>query len=155
MVIAAVLPVAQGSMVRLADDVLDAAKTLVRIGLHADEAGQIIRELARASRQGEFVEGGVTVIGKFASGYIEEATKQGAVFFDIPPELHALLKAAGDDFVRAVNQQFLDEAIAAGQQFSIVAPPGEFTGTLAWEVQYLVDHGYVLSADTKWLLPGG
>jgi hypothetical protein len=52
---------------------------------------------------------------------------------------------SGDDFVWAVNKQFLDNAIAAGNEFVVVLGEGRTAGRwLIGEIEYLLEKGYRL-----------
>jgi hypothetical protein len=96
---------------------------------------------------------GTTVIGHFPA-YVNLAQELGANYLNIPLEEWDAMSQAEQ---WAVNQQFLDEAIANGDTFQLATPledmrPGS---PFAQEVQYLMSpsNGYQPSADGTQLVP--
>ncbi len=61
----------------------------------------------------------------------------------MPEEVWRTLSEAGDEYVWAVNKQFLDDSIAAGHSFVVTLGEGKTPGKyLQREIQYLLDNGY-------------
>lgn len=96
-------------------------------------------------------ERGTTVLGHFP-GYITEAQRIGARYFDVPTSVWAKMSPAEQ---WAANQRFLDRLIARGDVAVLSTPaaeakPGSF---FMRELEYLVSRGYTLSDDGMRLLP--
>ncbi len=132
-------------------DAVSAARRLREVGLHADEAGELIKALAKASTHGDPASKYV-LLGSFPE-YTDLAKLEGMTYFDMPGDVWNTLSAAGDEFVEAVNMQFLEEAIASGKRFVVVLGEGKAPGKwLKKELQYLIERGYHLE-DGVWI-PG-
>ena len=87
-------------------------------------AKPLIAQLARASTHGELVHGAVVSLGHFraindAPSYVKWAEDAKAVYFSMDTATYSLL---GREELWAVNQQFLDDAIAASASFHLQTP---------------------------------
>jgi RHS repeat-associated protein len=124
--------------------VRNALSRLVEVGLGSDEAPGLVQRLAQAATRNKLTKGGTTLLGSFPE-YIDQAKLEGLVHFDMPTEVWETLRQAGDDYVWAVNKQFLDDAIAAGNEFVVVLGEGRTPGKwLIAEIEYLLEKGYQL-----------
>jgi RHS repeat-associated protein len=152
--LAAVVPLVPGSVARAgkgllkhADEVADtarAAKSLVGLGIHSDEATDLVRILAESSTRNGRIQGGVTLLGSFPE-YIDMAKLEGITYFDMSGETWRVLSEAGEEYIWAVNKQFLDDSIAAGHSFAVTLGEGRTPGKyLQREIEYLVENGYEL-----------
>jgi len=140
-------------------DAVTAARRLQEVGLGAEEAGELIKAIARQSTRGELVKGGTVSLGHFravgdAPGYIDWANKHRAVFFNMDEAVWKEL-ASNPEAVWAVNRQFLDDAIEAGAQFHLQISPADVrSGSyFEMEIQYLLERGYQLVQENgEWWL---
>jgi RHS repeat-associated protein len=122
----------------------NALSRLVEVGLDSDEATGLVQQLAQAATRGKLTKGGTTLLGSFPE-YLDQAKLEGLVHFDMPTQVWETLRQAGDDVVWAVNKQFLDNAIAAGNEFVVVLGEGRTAGRwLIREIEYLLEKGYRL-----------
>jgi len=63
----------------------------------------------------------------------------------MPEDIWRTLSTAGDEFVEAMNMQFLENAIASRKRFVVVLGEGKRPGKwLKKELQYLIERGYRL-----------
>jgi RHS repeat-associated protein len=97
------------------------------------------------------VQKSITVLGRY-SAYIDVAKDVGGKVFSVPAEIWNKLSAAEQ---WALNQQFLDDAIARGDTFYLAskwanAPTGSF---YRMELEYLFSKGYTLSVYQNYLIP--
>jgi len=53
----------------------------------------------------------------------------------------------------AMNAKFLDDAIVAGHEFILSNRASEATRTFAWEIRYLLDHGYEIVGNGYRMVP--
>jgi hypothetical protein len=83
----------------------------------------------------------VIVIGRFPI-YLEEATRLKARAFDIPMHIWSTLT---EDEQWKANEEFLAQAISAGEQIILATPPEKVPGgrTLEKELNYLASRGYL------------
>jgi len=140
-------------------DAVTAARRLREVGLGTEEAGELIKAIARQSTRGELVKGGTVSLGHFravgdAPGYIDWANKHRAVFFNMDEAVWKEL-ASNPEAAWAVNRQFLDDAIEAGAQFHLQISPADVrSGSyFEMEIQYLLERGYQLVQENgEWWL---
>ena len=92
--------------------------------------------------------GNVVVLGRFnpSSGYknyIEKAKEMGAIYFNTPSV--DVWNALSDPW--QLNRQFLDDAIARGDEFFVEADIAKTlelsNSTLYREIRYLLEQGYI------------
>ena len=137
---------AEARALRYADEAVDAvtaARRLREVGVHADEAGDLIKTLAKSSTRGDPASKYV-LLGSFPE-YTDLAELEGMTYFDMPGDVWNTLSAAGEEFIEAVNMQFLEDAIASGKHFVVVLGEGKAPGKwLKKELQYLIERGYHL-----------
>jgi hypothetical protein len=100
----------------------------------------VASEGAAAGAQGK----GVTVLGHYPA-YANMAEAEGANYFNVPTEQWNA-KSSSEQW--SMNQKYLDDAIARGDQFKLATPldqvrPGSF---FERELQYLEGKGYVPNA---------
>ena len=70
---------------------------------------------------------------------------EGLTYFNIDDELWKSLQLAGDEVIRAVNIQFLDDSIEAGHSFIVTIGEGKPIGKwLQMEIEYIQNKGYRL-----------
>jgi RHS repeat-associated protein len=93
-------------------DAITAARRLQEVGVHADEAGDLIKAIAHQSTRGS---GERVVIGKWVEGggYIAEAQKHGGIYFATEPGVWEAL-GKNPELAWAVNEQFLRSQLEAG-----------------------------------------
>ena len=97
------------------------------------------------------VQKGITVLGRYPA-YINVAKDVEGKIFSVPAEVWNKLSTAEQ---WALNQQFLDDAIASGDSFYLAskwanAPIGSF---FRMELEYLFSKGYTLSLYQNYLIP--
>jgi len=88
---------------------------------------------------------GTTVLGHYPA-YVNMAEAEGASYFNVPTEQWNAMSPSEQ---WSMNQKFLDDAIARGDQFKLATPldqvrPGSF---LEKELEYLEGKGYVPNAE--------
>jgi RHS repeat-associated protein len=121
---------------------LNSARRLAEVGLESKEAGGLVADLARLSTHSGSAEKGVTVLGH-SPYYIAAAKKMEATHLEMTGDAWNTLS---DGQRWAVNQRFLDDAMARGDKF--------FTATDVWhpgffqrELDYLAEKGYTRVGD--------
>jgi RHS repeat-associated protein len=126
-------------------DAITAARRLQEVGVHADEAGDLIKAIAHQSTRGS---GERVVIGKWVEGggYIAEAQKHGGIYFATEPGVWEAL-GKNPELAWAVNEQFLRSQLEAGvSRIELVGETIEqvekyAVGTFRWrEIQFLKEH---------------
>jgi hypothetical protein len=88
---------------------------------------------------------GTTVLGHFPA-YVDLAKQLNANYLDFPPGTWDVLTDAQR---WAINQKFIDDAIARGDDFILATPPNAVRpgSYLDREIQYLLSQGYVIVQD--------
>jgi RHS repeat-associated protein len=113
---------------------LEAARRLTEVGLESNEAKSLIRTITDASTRGPTTGNGATVLGHYPA-YVDKAQEMGATYLDTSPEVW---EALGSTELRwAVNQQFIDDAVARGDTFVFASVLQKADSYFAWELEYL------------------
>jgi RHS repeat-associated protein len=143
-------------------DAVSAARRLREVGLHADEAGDLIKAIAKQSTHGA---GDKVVLGpwkfKGIEGYyVEMAKERGAIYFATSREVWQAL-GKDPELAWAINEQFLRNQLEAGvKEIEIVGMTIkeilelEPSRALRREIEFLMgvgeEYGYVLVGN-RWI----
>lgn len=102
-----------GDLAHRTTKALEAAERLAEVGMHSDEASELIATIARNSTQGS---GNRVVLGEWigrSDGYIGEVLENGGIYYESAPGIYDAIKLEGDALWQ-VNEQFLRDQMKAG-----------------------------------------
>jgi len=135
-----------GEAVHAGLNAVEAAKRLAKVGLESNEAADLVKTIAQASTRGPAKAGGITVLGH-GPDYVQKARELGATYFLMDSAAWDALVATDKKLAWGVNQKFLDDAIARGDEFILATELERRPSFFEDELRYLLEHGYELVGD--------
>jgi RHS repeat-associated protein len=154
-----------GDALRLAGHLGDGTHAIVvtnrlrQVGSESADGAKLVKELAELGTKGSLESGSIVALGHGDSvrgipGFKEWATTNSATYLDLPEEVYQSLLESGNWW--SVNQQLLDNAMAAKSMFHLQLPKAEWPGWFKNEIEHILKSGnYELLEDGAdyWLKP--